>query len=100
MRDSKNTGITLIALVITIIVLLILAGISIAMLTGENGLLTKSQEAKTKTEVEGDKEQIQLAILGSYGEDGTIDIDSLNANLKNINGLKLNEESYIIIEIY
>ena len=36
MRDSKNKGITLIALVITIIVLLILAGISISMLTGEN----------------------------------------------------------------
>ena len=92
-RYSKNTGITLIALVITIIVLLILAGISIAMLTGENGLLTKASDAKTKTEVEGDKEQIQLEILGSYGEDGTIDIDSLNANLKNINGLKLNGDS-------
>ena len=39
---KNNKGITLIALVITIIVLLILAGISIAMLTGENGILTNS----------------------------------------------------------
>lgn len=42
MRNQK--GITLIALVITIIVLLILAGVSIATLTGDNGLLTKSQQ--------------------------------------------------------
>ncbi len=45
---NDNRGITLIALVITIIVLLILAGISISMLTGENGLLTKASDAKTK----------------------------------------------------
>ncbi len=42
---QKNKGITLIALVITIIVLLILAGISISMLTGDNGILTKSSTA-------------------------------------------------------
>ena len=40
-------GITLIALVITIIVLLILAGVSIAMLTGNNGILTQANNAKT-----------------------------------------------------
>ena len=47
---KNNRGITLIALVITIIVLLILAGVSIAMLTGENGILTQVQNAKNKTE--------------------------------------------------
>ena len=46
MRNQK--GITLIALVITIIVLLILAGVSIAMLTGDNGLLTKSRQAANR----------------------------------------------------
>ena len=45
-----TNGITLIALVITIIVLLILAGVSIAMLTGENGILTQAQKAKEETE--------------------------------------------------
>ena len=44
----KDKGITLIALVITIIVLLILAGVTISMLSGENGILTKAAEAKTK----------------------------------------------------
>lgn len=42
-----NKGITLIALVITIIVLLILAGVTIATLTGDNGILTKAQSAKS-----------------------------------------------------
>ena len=48
-KKSIN-GITLIALVITIIVLLILAGVSIATLTGENGILTRANNAKTNTE--------------------------------------------------
>ena len=45
----NNKGITLIALVITIIVLLILAGVSIAMLTGQNGILTQASTSKEKT---------------------------------------------------
>ena len=47
-RVKEKNGITLIALVITIIVLLILAGVAIATLTGDNGILTKAQNAKEK----------------------------------------------------
>ena len=56
--DLKKSmkGITLIALVITIIVLLILAGVSIATLTGENGILTRANDAKEKTE-EAEKDE-------------------------------------------
>ena len=57
----RNKGITLIALVITIIVLLILAGVAIAMLSGENGILRKATEAKTKTEQSQEEEQIKLS---------------------------------------
>ena len=46
---TNNKGITLIALVITIIVLLILAGVSIAMLTGENGILTRANDSTLAT---------------------------------------------------
>lgn len=46
---KNNKGITLIALVVTIIVLLILAGVSIAMLTGDNGILAQGRKAKTDT---------------------------------------------------
>ena len=48
---KNNKGITLIALVITIIVLLILAGVSIAMLTGENGILNQASKAAEMTEI-------------------------------------------------
>ena len=65
-KTFKNEiGITLIALVITIIVLLILAGVSIAMLTGENGVLTKATEAKDQTEIAQEKEEISMAYAAS-----------------------------------
>ena len=47
---KNEKGITLIALVITIIVLLILAGVSIATLTGDNGIMNRAKGAKEKTE--------------------------------------------------
>ena len=59
---KEKSGITLIALVITIIVLLILAGVSIAMLTGDNGILTQATEAKKENTIGGEKEEISLAL--------------------------------------
>ena len=60
--NKQNTrGITLIALVITIIVLLILAGVSISMLTGTNGILTQANNAKQATEESAEKEKRQLS---------------------------------------
>ena len=57
-KFKKNKGITLIALVVTIVVLLILAGISISMLTGQNGILNRASEAKEKTEkAQADEEE-------------------------------------------
>ena len=60
-NKQNNRGITLIALVITIIVLLILAGVSIAMLTGSNGILTQASNAKQATEESTEKEKRQLS---------------------------------------
>ena len=57
---KENKGITLIALVITIIILLILAGVGIAMLTGDNGLFKRAKEAKEKTEISAYHEQIEI----------------------------------------
>lgn len=62
-------GITLISLVVTIIVLLILAGVTIATLTGENGVLTRATEAKNKTEESQEKEGLELAVTSSQMED-------------------------------
>ena len=62
--EKQEKGITLIALVITIIVLLILAAVSIATLTGENGILTRANESKTETEKGEEEEAIRLAYNG------------------------------------
>ncbi len=59
---KNNKGITLIALVITIIVLLILAGVSIAMLTGDNGILTKATEAGSATDLSEVLERINMEL--------------------------------------
>ena len=64
---KKNTkGITLITLVVTIIVLLILAGVSISMLTGQNGILTQAQKAKEETEKAAKEEESALGSLEDY----------------------------------
>lgn len=59
---KENKGITLIALVITIIVLLILAAVSIATLIGNNGILTQANSAKIKNEIAEKEEEIGIAI--------------------------------------
>ncbi len=59
---KNNKGITLIALVITIIVLLILAGVSIAMLTGQNGILNQANRAGDETRNADIREAISLAV--------------------------------------
>ena len=84
-KIQKENGITLIALVVTIVVLLILAGVSINMVLGNNGLIAKAKDAKNKTE----KDQINTetgmnnladeidAILGTGGNGGSGDGDTL-----------------------
>ena len=71
-RVNGKNGITLIALVITIIVLLILAGVTIATLTGENGILTRVQSTKTQNEKKTIEEQIHLALQSSRINEGLI----------------------------
>ena len=62
---NRNRGITLIALVISIIVLLILAGISISMLSGENGLLKRAGQARDDTIIGEEREQVELAYISA-----------------------------------
>ena len=59
-KMNKNAGITLIALVVTIVILLILAGVSISMLTGQNGILDNASKAKKSTSDAGDLEYLQV----------------------------------------
>ena len=62
-KQKEISGITLIALVITIIVLLILAEISISMLSGENSILKQAGRAKEETERASQEEQIKIATM-------------------------------------
>ena len=93
-KTKEAKGITLIALVITIIVLLILAGVTIATLTGDKGILNQAGKAKDKTTEAESIERVQVEVAGSYGLDGTIDKDQLNKNLGNIAGLKIGESNF------
>ena len=99
---KRNKGITLIALVITIIVLLILAGVTIATLTGENGILTRAGEAKEKTGQASAEEQVQLAVTGSIGTNGEIENGSLKDNLNQIEKIsgvpeEITDKSYPLV---
>ena len=84
---KNNKGITLIALVITIIVLLILAGVSIAMLTGQNGILSQATQAKDDTAKAEVVERINMELQAVYSQalTGTTDFSNeltkINANL-------------------
>lgn len=68
LKKANAKGITLIALVVTIIVLLILAGISVASLTGSNGLITRAQQAKKETEKAKETEEKQLDAYAEFLE--------------------------------
>ena len=85
---KQNKGITLIALVVTIVILLILAGITIAALTGDNGLIGKTGEAKKQTEISEGLEQLEIAVNQSFNKRGNIDKARLAKNLSKINSLK------------
>lgn len=63
---KNRKGITLIALVITIIVLLILAGVTIATLTGENGILMQAGKAKENTKKAQYIEVLQIITIQTY----------------------------------
>ena len=71
---ENQKGITLIALVITIIVLLILASVSIAMLTGDNGILTQAKKAQEKTEIASEIESINMMVMALIKNNGKLEI--------------------------
>lgn len=81
--EKRNKGITLIALVITIIVLLILAGVTIATLTGDNGILKQADKAKTETDEKGALEAVELEVAGSFDNKGNYQSSLAKTNLEN-----------------
>ena len=103
MRNEKkdNSGITLIALVIMIIVLLILAGVTLTFVLGPNGIIGRAKEAKTQTEQRSKEEQDSLAaLLGELNSmigqiekvkdenPGVLEVDSDNSNILYISSVE------------
>ena len=93
-RERKQTGITLIALVITVIVLLILAGVTIAALSGDNGILTRAKEAKEKTEQAQKDEEKILSEMENMLENVNLD----NVDLQDTNPAATIPENSIVLE--
>ena len=83
METKENKGVTLIALAVTIIVMLILAGATISMLTGNSGITTNASKAKTKSYLADIKEEYEL-YLSEKRMDDEYDLDTLYANDKTI----------------
>ena len=79
MKMLKNKGITLIALIITIIILLILAGVTIGTLTGDDSLINQAGEAKEEAEIANEKEIIEKATVDAMGKNkyGNIEEEQL-----------------------
>lgn len=99
-KHKNNKGITLIALIITIIILLILAGISVATLTGENGIINEATTAKRESEVKSWEERIDTAILEAEKNHLNPTIDDVIEELKKAgvieNSDDVNKETGII----
>lgn len=81
MRNNK--GITLTSLIVTIIVMVILAGISLVMSVGDMGVIGRAEEAGKKTEQQTDKELLYSAVNGNLTTDGVKinSVDDLKNNL-------------------
>ena len=87
-EKENQKGITLLALVITIIVLLILAGITISAITGDNGIIGNAGRVKEETEIANEKEIIEKATVQAMGNNkyGNIEEDELQEQLNKETG--------------
>ena len=88
MRRNTQKGITLVALVVTIVVLLILASITIGAVSGEGGLIGNANEAKEKTEIANEKEVVDRAVVQAMGKNkrGNLVRSELQDELDKITG--------------
>ena len=93
---KKEHGITLVALVITIVVLLILAAVTLSLVLGDNGIVTKADEAKTASNQKEVEEQLKLKIQEYLtNNEGEFDRDDFLAFLSNQNEFTDNEDNTV-----
>ena len=93
--DAGNTAITLIALIITIIVLLILAGVTLSMVMGESGIFSKANNASEQTKISNAKEIIRMQVL-----ENELNKKTKDANAKSDEDLQVDVETKLTEEGY
>jgi len=93
--NEKNNGITLVALIITIIVMLILAGVSTTVALN-GGLINTAKEASDRTQTVSETKMLLEKVMGAIKSDGTVDFDKLNAKLPDGFTCIEDEETYKI----
>ena len=86
MKEKNIKGITLVALVITIVILLILAGISIQAITN-TGLFENAKRASEESKYANAEEKVKLAVMASYDENASLNKDLLKKSLNKIDGI-------------
>ena len=85
-KTRENKGITLVALVITIVILLILAGISIQAITN-TGLFANAKKAAEESKYANAEEKVKMAVMASYDENASLNKDLLKDSLNKIDGI-------------
>jgi internalin A len=93
LKISNKNGITLISLVVTIVVLLILAGVSINMLFGDGGIITKAKEARIMTIISGIKEQMKSEKLENIMQNRDTNLETLLVEGKIQRAVKLEDDN-------
>ena len=86
MKEKNIKGITLVALVITIVILLILAGISIQAITN-TGLFANAKSASEESKYANAEEKVKIAVMASYDENASLNKDLLKDSLNKIDGI-------------
>ena len=102
-NKNRQKGITLIALVVTIIILLILASISVATLNGDNSILKNAGNAKENSEISEETEIVQIATIQAMGNNkyGNVEKTEIENALKNKTDKKtrvINNGNNLVIE--
>ena len=99
-QHKSQKGVTLVALVVTIIVLLILAGITITAITGDNGIIKQASSAAEATNYSQAREKVEMQVLKSIDKSGEIDTDKLTDNfIANVPGSQIRDDAGNVSEI-
>ena len=99
-KGNKQSGITLVALVVTIVVLLILAGVSIRLVLDNNGIITRAGEASSRSKEESAKEKVELMLSDYYMESlgGEKDLVSFLEDQEGVDSVTDNGDGTITVE--